>query len=104
MAAATSSAVSSAVPAGVRPAASTAAAPPHGIIGTLRRVVIKDGLVGLYRGIYPTLAGVLPYAGTNFFMYVRRCAGNDRRVKNGVRRGVSGLTTSHPAAAQANAD
>lgn len=69
LAAATASAVSSAVPAGVRPAASSAAAPPHGIFGTLRRVVTKDGLVGLYRGLYPTLAGVVPYAGTNFFMY-----------------------------------
>lgn len=69
LAAATASAVSSAVPTGVRPASRTAAAAPHGIFGTLRRVVTKDGLVGLYRGLYPTLAGVVPYAGTNFFMY-----------------------------------
>lgn len=69
LAAATASAVSAAVPAGVRPASGTAAAAPHGIFGTLRRVVSRDGLVGLYRGLYPTLAGVVPYAGTNFFMY-----------------------------------
>lgn len=69
LAATTASAVSSAVPAGVRPATATATAASHGIFGTLRRVVTKDGLIGLYRGLYPTLAGVVPYAGTNFFMY-----------------------------------
>lgn len=69
LAAATASAVSLAAPAGVRPAAAASATPPHGIFGTLRRVVAKDGPVGLYRGLYPTLAGVVPYAGTNFFMY-----------------------------------
>eukprot|EP00168_Porphyra_purpurea_P006151 TRINITY_DN1757_c0_g1_i2.p1 TRINITY_DN1757_c0_g1~~TRINITY_DN1757_c0_g1_i2.p1 ORF type:complete len:373 (-),score=73.84 TRINITY_DN1757_c0_g1_i2:208-1326(-) len=40
-----------------------------GIFGTLQRVVTRDGPIGLYRGLYPTLAGVVPYAGTNFLMY-----------------------------------
>jgi len=97
-----------AVPAGVRPAATAAAAATHaatatatttstasvapatarpdGIYGTLRRVVTRDGPVGLYRGLYPTLAGVVPYAGTNFFMY--------GVLKGGVQD--AGFSDAHP--------
>ena len=32
--------------------------------------IIKDeGIVSLYRGLTPTLLGVIPYAGTSFFTY-----------------------------------
>ncbi|CAD6198900.1 unnamed protein product [Caenorhabditis auriculariae] len=40
---------------------------------TLRSVFVKTyregGLSALYRGIYPTILGVIPYAGTSFFTY-----------------------------------
>ncbi|GJQ12771.1 hypothetical protein GpartN1_g4562.t1 [Galdieria partita] len=48
--------------------------------------LLEGGLRGFYSGIYPTLAGVVPYAGINFFTYgfLRRLA--ERR----------GLTERHP--------
>ena len=42
----------------------------RGLLSTLRQVASTEGgLVGLYRGITPTLAGILPYAGFKFFVY-----------------------------------
>ena len=35
----------------------------------LRSVVQKDGFLGLYRGMVPTLAGVAPYVGVNFLVF-----------------------------------
>ena len=31
--------------------------------------VQQEGLLGLYRGLGPTLAGILPYAGLKFYVY-----------------------------------
>ena len=38
----------------------------RGIIQTIFR---EEGVLGLYRGIGPTLAGILPYAGLKFYVY-----------------------------------
>lgn len=39
------------------------------IRGVLLATVREEGLLGLYRGVGPTLAGILPYAGLKFFVY-----------------------------------
>ena len=49
-------------------AGAQAAAPAGGIASTLRTAA-QGGLGGLYRGIGPTLVGVVPYAGLKFFCY-----------------------------------
>ncbi|KAI0562761.1 Mitochondrial carrier [Gracilaria domingensis] len=50
-----------------------------GIAMTLHSILREEGVTGIYRGMYPTLAGVVPYAGTSFLTYgvLRRAA--DRR-------------------------
>ncbi|CAN8077123.1 unnamed protein product [Agarophyton chilense] len=57
-----------------------------GIARTLHSIVREEGITGVYRGMYPTLAGVIPYAGTSFLTYgvLRRAA--DRR----------GVSDAHP--------
>eukprot|EP00951_Prasinocladus_malaysianus_P032106 scaffold310891_cov35-Prasinocladus_malaysianus.AAC.1 len=32
-------------------------------------VVSREGVAGLYKGIGPTLCGILPYAGIKFYVY-----------------------------------
>lgn len=39
------------------------------ITGVMKEVVQQEGFLGLYRGIGPTLAGILPYAGLKFYVY-----------------------------------
>ncbi|KXZ49123.1 hypothetical protein GPECTOR_23g52 [Gonium pectorale] len=72
------SAVTAPAPAaGAGPPASTATLPAtaparqvsHRITGVLRDIVRHDGPVGLYRGLAPTLYGIMPYAGLKFFVY-----------------------------------
>lgn len=41
----------------------------RGIVGTLSRVFRADGFSGLFRGAYPTLVGVVPYAGISFLSF-----------------------------------
>ncbi|XP_061343993.1 mitochondrial carrier protein CoAc1-like [Gastrolobium bilobum] len=44
--------------------------PAHnGIKGILTSVYKEGGVRGLYRGVGPTLTGILPYAGLKFYMY-----------------------------------
>ena len=49
------------------------------IRGVLAATVRQEGALGLYRGIGPTLCGILPYAGLKFYVYqslkqqYRRC-------------------------------
>lgn len=49
------------------------------IRGVLAGTVRQEGVLGLYRGIGPTLCGILPYAGLKFYVYqslkqqYRRC-------------------------------
>ena len=35
----------------------------------MRLVVRTEGIGGLYRGITPTLLGIVPYAGLKFYVY-----------------------------------
>ena len=39
------------------------------IRGVLASTVRQEGALGLYRGIGPTLCGILPYAGLKFYVY-----------------------------------
>ncbi|KAF7830456.1 mitochondrial carrier protein CoAc1 [Senna tora] len=41
----------------------------NGIKGVLTSVYKEGGVRGLYRGVGPTLTGILPYAGLKFYMY-----------------------------------
>ena len=41
----------------------------HTIRGILASTVRSEGILGLYRGIGPTLFGILPYAGLKFYVY-----------------------------------
>lgn len=43
--------------------------PTNNIRGIIRTIFQEEGLLGLYRGIGPTLAGILPYAGLKFYVY-----------------------------------
>lgn len=39
------------------------------MVGTAAGVLRREGIVGLYSGIGPTLWGILPYAGIKFYVY-----------------------------------
>ncbi|KAK9839505.1 hypothetical protein WJX81_006211 [Elliptochloris bilobata] len=52
--------------AGMRIAMATAR---RSIVGVLAETVRAEGVTGLYRGIGPTLLGILPYAGLKFYVY-----------------------------------
>lgn len=36
----------------------------------LTDIIRKDGLMAIYKGLNPTLMGILPYAGTYHFLYI----------------------------------
>lgn len=38
-------------------------------VDAFRKVIKQDGILGLYRGLTPTILGILPYAGLSFFTY-----------------------------------
>jgi len=40
-----------------------------GIVNALMNIVMKEGVVALYKGIFPTIMGVAPYVGLNFMIY-----------------------------------
>lgn len=50
-----------------------------GIFTTLSSIFREEGVPALYRGIYPTLVGVVPYAGISFLSYgiLKRAADTD---------------------------
>lgn len=50
-----------------------------GILSTLYIIIKEEGVTSLYRGMYPTLVGVVPYAGISFLTFgvLKRAA--DRR-------------------------
>jgi hypothetical protein len=50
------------------PAASRAAR-SRGMFATLVNVVRTEGFLGLYRGSYPTIIGVIPYSGISFLSF-----------------------------------
>lgn len=41
----------------------------HGIKDVIKNVYTDGGVRGLYRGVGPTLVGILPYAGLKFYIY-----------------------------------
>lgn len=43
--------------------------PSSTIRGVIASTIKQEGFLGLYRGIGPTLAGILPYAGLKFYVY-----------------------------------
>lgn len=43
--------------------------PAAGIRSVLLRTFQTEGVIGLYRGVLPTLMGIMPYAGIKFFTY-----------------------------------
>ncbi len=43
--------------------------PTSTIRGVIASTLKQEGFLGLYRGIGPTLAGILPYAGLKFYVY-----------------------------------
>lgn len=49
--------------------ASAVLRPRPTIRGVLAATVRQEGALGLYRGIGPTLCGILPYAGLKFYVY-----------------------------------
>lgn len=63
-----------------------------GIVVTLRSIFKEEGLTAVYKGMYPTLAGVVPYAGTSFLTYgvLRRAA--DRHGVSDKRPVLTSLT------------
>jgi Mitochondrial carrier protein len=45
------------------------AVPTLGLWRTLVNVFTTNGVAGLYRGVYPTVVGVVPYSGISFLTY-----------------------------------
>ncbi|MEW5319738.1 MAG: hypothetical protein WDW38_010872 [Sanguina aurantia] len=54
---------------GAAAAVAAPVAPAAGIQSVLLRTFQTEGVVGLYRGVVPTLLGIMPYAGIKFFTY-----------------------------------
>lgn len=42
---------------------------PHAFVHTFTSVLRAKGVRGLYRGVWPTLVGIIPYSGTSFFTF-----------------------------------
>jgi len=77
---------------------SASSSPPAATVrGVLAATVRAEGLRGLYRGIAPTLAGILPYAGLKFYVYQSAKAAH-ARGREGGGGGDSGASTSTTAA------
>ena len=76
-----------------------------GLIDTFKLIITKEGVLTLYRGIVPTLMGIIPYAGSSFFTYeTLKQAYRDRhgelttvpRLAAGAVAGLVGQTSSYP--------
>ncbi|CAK9261911.1 unnamed protein product [Sphagnum jensenii] len=56
----------------------------RGILHALWRIVSEEGVLELYRGLAPSVIGVIPYAGVNYFVYgslrslYKRCSKTNR--------------------------
>ena len=46
-----------------------------GVMDCMSKTVRMEGWTGLYAGMGPTIAGIMPYAGINFMCYdaIKRC-------------------------------
>jgi len=49
----------------------------------MRAAVRAEGLQGLYKGVVPTLMGILPYAGLKFYVYQSLKHAYNRQTSNG---------------------
>ncbi|KAM3757936.1 hypothetical protein ACB098_01G004500 [Castanea mollissima] len=75
-----------------------------GIKDVLRSVYKEGGARGLYRGVGPTLTGILPYAGLKFYIYeeLKRCVPEEHqtsimmRLSCGALAGLFGQTFTYP--------
>lgn len=81
--------------------------PPHrysGIRNVLQSVYREGGMRGLYRGVGPTLIGILPYAGLKFYIYeeLKRHVSEEHqrsimmRLSCGALAGLLGQTFTYP--------
>lgn len=76
----------------------------NGIQDVFRRVYSEGGVRGLYRGVGPTIAGILPYAGLKFYIYeeLKRRVPEERqksillRLSCGAMAGLVGQTFTYP--------
>ncbi|CAM6057289.1 unnamed protein product [Sphagnum tenellum] len=56
----------------------------RGILHALWRIISEEGVLELYRGLAPSVIGVIPYASVNYFVYdslrslYKRCSKTDR--------------------------
>jgi len=41
----------------------------NGIVSTVRMIMAKEGLSGMYRGCGASISGIMPYAGTDLMVY-----------------------------------
>eukprot|EP01119_Soliformovum_irregulare_P021554 TRINITY_DN7201_c0_g1_i1.p1 TRINITY_DN7201_c0_g1~~TRINITY_DN7201_c0_g1_i1.p1 ORF type:complete len:295 (+),score=71.31 TRINITY_DN7201_c0_g1_i1:142-1026(+) len=82
---------------------------PSGIIQTASSIIHHEGFLGLFRGISPTLLGILPYAGVNFATFeglknfaVNRYGWNSKEIPIpaklacGAIAGAFGQTVAYP--------
>lgn len=84
--------------------ATTGTVPFKGIKDVFSKVVKESGCRGLYRGLGPTLYGMLPYAGLKFYVYERMKASlpEDQqssvvvKLACGAVAGVTGQTVTYP--------
>ena len=77
-----------------------------GLVDTFRLIIRNEGVLTLYRGVSPTVIGVVPYAGCSFFIYEtlkqkHRDMYNTEltpvlRLASGALAGLIGQTTSYP--------
>ncbi|ERN15340.1 graves disease carrier protein isoform X1 [Amborella trichopoda] len=75
-----------------------------GIKDVFRKVYMERGLLGLYRGVAPTLVGILPYAGLKFYIYeeLKRHVPEEHqksvvlRLSCGALAGLLGQTFTYP--------
>ena len=49
-----------------------------GVFSTLAKLVREEGVTSIYRGMYPTLVGVVPYAGISFLSFGQLKRASDR--------------------------
>ncbi|CAK9209664.1 unnamed protein product [Sphagnum troendelagicum] len=79
-------------------------APYKGVADVCSRVIKERGIRGLYRGLCPTLYGILPYAGLKFFAYetLKSYLPGDTepsiagKLACGAAAGVFGQTVTYP--------
>ena len=72
---------------GLKGAMKGAQSQPSSVRGVLAATVAAEGVAGLYRGMGPTLVGILPYAGLKFYVYQKAKAAHRAREAEGAAGG-----------------